>query len=134
MPDPFAALDDLVSGAVEAAFGIEIVIRPRLPGSQYVAAAPDPARPQRKVRAIFSSGPAIDTVGGQGMAGASGGTTKIGGQTLVLWLSPGAVRSIPYALRKGDGVIFVDEPGLTYGIVSPRPTNTGDLELIITRE
>ncbi|MGN7870542.1 hypothetical protein [Paracoccus sp. 22332] len=134
MPDPFAALDDLVSGAVEAAFGTEIIIKPRLPGSQYVAPAPDPARPDRQVRAVFSSGPAIDTIGGQGMAGASGGTTKIGGQTLVLWLSPGVVRSIPYALRKGDGVAFVDDPVLTYEIVVPRPTNTGDLELIITRE
>ena len=134
MPDPFAALDDLVSGAVESAFGIEIIIKPRVPGSQYVDAAPDPARPEKRVRAIFSSGPAIETVGGQGMAGASGGTTKIGGQTLVLWLSPSTTRSIRYALRKGDGVVFVDEPGVTYEIVSPRPTNTGDLELIITRE
>lgn len=134
MPDPFAALDDLASGAVEAAFGIEIVIQPRLPGSQYVAAGPDPARPKMRVRAIFSSGPAIDTVGGQGMAGASGGTTKIGGQTLVVWLSPRTMRSIPYALRKDDGVVFVDEPGLTYEITGLRPTNAGDLELIITRE
>ncbi len=134
MPDPFAALDDLVSGAVEQAFGVGITLKPRLPGSQYVAAAPDPARPENRVQAIFSSGPAIDTIGGQGASGATGGTTKIGGQTLVLWLSPGAVRSIPYALRKGDGVVFVDEPGLTYEITGLRPTNTGDLELIITRE
>lgn len=134
MPDPFAALDDLVSGAVEKAFGVEIILKPRRPRSQYVAAAPDPERPERQVPAIFSSGPAIETVGGQGNAGASGGTTKIGGQTLVLWLSPRTMRSIPYPLRKGDGIVFVDEPGLTYEIASPRPTNTGDLELIITRE
>lgn len=134
MPDPFAAFDRLVADAVETHFSREIVIMPRLPGSQYVAAGPDPARPPQTVRAVFSSGPAIDTIGGQGAAGASGGTTKIGGQTLVLWLSPRAVASLPYGLRKGDAVAFTDQPGLSYEVVTPRPTDTGDLELIITRE
>ena len=133
MPDPFAALDAMVSAAVEDAFGVAITIIPRLPGSQYVDPGVDPDRPAVQVRAIYSSGPAIDTVGGQGTAGASGGSTKASGQSLVIWLSPATVRSIPYGIRKGDQLSFVDEPHRTFVISNPRPTQTGDLELVITR-
>lgn len=133
MSDPFAGLDDMVSAVVGQVFGVPVIITPRLPGSQYVDPGADPERVAITVTAVYSSGPAIENIGGQGVSGASGGTTKISGQSLVFWLSPATIRTIPYAIRKGDELAFADSPVRVFQVSNLRTTNTGDLELVVTR-
>lgn len=130
----FADLDAIVSGTMLAEFGIRGIISPRI-ASQYGAAQPDPTRAQTEVRGIFSSGPAVDNIGGQSRGGAPGGATMIGGQTLVFWLAAATTRSLAYPIRRGDRVILPDEAAPNrFAVSAIRPTDMGDLELVMIED
>lgn len=135
-PNPFAALDAAVSEVVNDVFGSRAIIIPfRAPVSQYAMATEDPTRPPAEVVGVFSSGPAIDGIGGQGRAGASTGPTLIAGQSLVFWISAQTVGALPYAVRTGDRLRFPDAPiARRYRISSIRPTDMADLELNLTED
>lgn len=134
MPGPFDALDAMVSAAVEEAFGSGAIIQPRAGLNQYGGPVADPARPPGIVTGVFSSASA--TAGVEGSASGEGrkGGTKIGGLTPVFWLSPAAVASLGYAVRAGDGLVLTGPPARTFRISRADPTDTGDLELVLTEE
>lgn len=132
--NPFDRLDALMSESVLSRFGIPVRIIPHLT-SRYGASGPDPARPVVEVTGIYSSGPAVEGIGGQMRAGASTGPMRIAGQSTVLWLSPLTVEAIPYYLRVDDRVEFVGRPSPNrWKISSFGPTDTGDLEIGLTED
>ncbi len=135
-PSPFAELDAIVSEAVEEEFGSRATLMPfTQASSQYANPRPDPARPEAEVVGIFSSGPAIDGIAGQARAGASSGPTMITGQSLVFWISAATVEALPWAVRSGDRLRFPDAADpRRYRIAAIRPTDMGDLELMLTED
>lgn len=134
MPNPFDALDAGLCAAVEGTFGEEAMLQPRLAASQYSAITADPDRPPRQVRGVFSSGSAVSGLEGAGVASGRTGSTTIAGQTPVFWLSPATIASLGYRIRAGDGLTLTGPPARTFRISRVDPTDTGDLELVLTEE
>lgn len=130
----FDDLDRQISAVIEGHFSIPVRIIPHI-GARYNAATIDPGRPVVEVMAVYSSGPAQDGIGGQVRAGASGGGTRIAGQSVTLWLSPAAVEAIPYYLQVEDRIEMIGrDPPNRFKVSSFRPTDTGDLELALTED
>lgn len=130
----FDRLDRQISEVVEGHFSIRARIAPHK-SVQYGGAVLDETRPVVEVTGVYSSGPEIDMIGGQVRAGASGGATRISGQSATFWLSAATIDAIPYYIRTDDRVEFIgrDAPN-RFKVSSFRPTDTGDLELTLTED
>lgn len=133
--NPFAALDDAASAAVQAAFGIAARIIPYRAATSYSEGGPDPERPPVDLVCIMSSAPVAPRIGGDNLGGITTGSGKLAGQDLVLWITPADVRSIRWEIRKNDRVVLpnVDERyPAQFKIAAVRPTDMGDLELVLS--
>lgn len=124
----------MVSAAVEVSFGSGATIQPRAGMNQYGGAVSDPARPARVVSGVFSSASASAGVEGSGSGDGLRGGTKIAGVTPVFWLSPATVAALGFAVRAGDALVLAGPPARTFRISRTDPTDTGDLELLLTEE
>lgn len=134
MSTPFDELDARLSAGVDGAFGSTALIRPRT-SSQYAARAADPERAAFQVVGVFSAGPAESDISGQSRGAQFAGLTRLSQQAASLWLSAAAVAALPYRPARGDAVEFPGRPGSpVYAIVAVRPSDMGDMELILTIE
>ena len=134
MSTPFDELDATMSAAIRDAFGTTALILPRL-STQYAARADDPARAAVEVVGIFSAGPAETEIRGQARSTDFAGLTRLNQQAASFWISAATVAEIPYRVARGDAVRFPERPGEpTYAVVAPRPSDMGDIELLLAIE
>lgn len=126
MSNPFADLDAALSGAVGDAFGEVAVISPRISGE--FGSGEDPARPERTVKGVFSSGPMEGRIASDAR-GTFQGQTRAVGQSATLWIAAATIAAVPYRIRKGDRVTFPCRPNLAFEVVASDPTDLGDIEL-----
>ena len=129
MASPFDDLDATASAALVAGFGEAAIIIPRAP-AQYVESAGDADRDQHKVQGIFSAGPARVSFRGQSVGVEMVGATQVATAAAEFWMSAEQVAALPYAPKKGDLLVMVDQPGAPkYAVSARQPTDQGDLTL-----
>lgn len=121
----FDDLDAELSSAMEDEFGDMAVFSPRVP-SEYGAALVDPARPEKQVRGIYSSGPVIRKLDGD--ARGNQFNTKQVSEVLVFWISAAALAALGYDVRKDDQLTIAGKPK-PFRVVAVMATDRGDVEL-----
>ncbi len=134
MVSPFDALDELVSAAVETAYGEAAILTPRV-SSQYLQRSADGSRPAANVWGVFSAGPGESQIKGQASGGEFSGSTRMQVMRAEFWLTAAQVSALGFAPAKGDRIAF---PGRAvspvYTVTAIQHTGLGDTALILVRE
>jgi len=134
MASPFDTLDELVSSAVQTAYGESAILTPRT-SSQYVQRAADEDRPAANVWGVFSAGPAESQIKGQATGGEFSGATRMHVMRAEFWMTAGQVAGLGFAPGKGDRISFPGRPGMpVYSVAAIQHTDMGDTALILVRE
>lgn len=124
----FDDLDTELSSAMEAEFGDTAVLSPRTT-SEYGELPADPARPQRNVVGIYSSGPVVAKQDGD--ARGSAFNAKRTSEVPTFWISAAAYAALGYEAKPGDRLTITGKPKI-FRVVAALPTNHGDVELHLT--
>lgn len=128
-------LDGLAGAAVTAVFAERVRISPRIAASQYLAAAPDGARGEVIIKAVFTLGPETDDLRGQRVSGEGRGTTRITVSEASLQITASQAALIGYALAKDDLIRLPDRAGASaYAIEHVDLLNCGDLVVSLVAE
>lgn len=131
MASPFANLDALAQGAIDAAFGEAVTIIPRKAGQLSVTA--DPGRAPVATRAVVSVGAGSGSIAGQSTSEFRG-VSRFQNAPAEAVISAAALAALPYQPRAGDLLRRDDEPGMpTYAISAPLPLS-GELFLSLVAE
>ena len=135
MPTPFDALDAAISRAVNAAFGetTAATIQPRT-RSEY-AEGNDATRPARSIRGVFSEVTIETDPAGVRNGDGFDGVTKLSVVKAEFWMPAAEAAALPYAIKPGDRLTLNGRAGApTYTVTEPRPTQAGDINLLLARE
>ena len=134
MASPFDALDELVSSAVQTAYGEAAILTPRV-SSQYVQRSTDEGRPATNVWGVFSAGPGESQIKGQATGGEFSGSTRMHVMRAEFWMTAAQVSSLGFAPAKGDKIAFPGRAGSpVYSVAAIQHTDLGDTALILVRE
>jgi hypothetical protein len=134
MASPFDALDDLVSSAVQTAYGEAAILTPRS-SSQYVVRTADEDRPAANVWGVFSAGPGDLQIKGQATGGEFSGTTRLGVMRAEFWMTAVQVAAPGFAPARGDTIAFPGRAGSpVYSVAAIQHTDMGDTALLLVRE
>jgi hypothetical protein len=134
MASPFDALDELVSSAVQTAYGEAAILTPRV-SSQYVQRSTDEDRPATNVWGVFSAGPGESQIKGQAAGGEFSGTTRLNVMRAEFWMTAAQVSSLGFAPAKGDKIAFPGRAGSpVYAVSGVQHTDLGDTALLLVRE
>ena len=134
MTSPFDALDELVSSAVQTAYGEAAILTPRV-SAQYAQRAADEDRPVTNVWGVFSAGPGESQIRGQAMGGEFSGSTRLHVMRAEFWMTAAQISTLGFAPAKGDRIAFPGRSGLpVYAVSGVQHTDLGDTALMLVRE
>ncbi len=134
MASPFDALDELVSSAVQTAYGEAAILTPRV-SSQYGQRSSDQDRPATNVWGVVSAGPGESQIKGQATGGEFSGSTRMHVMRAEFWMTAAQVSALGFAPAKGDKIAFPGRAGLpVYSVSGVQHTDMGDTALILVRE
>lgn len=134
MASPFDALDELVSSAVQTAYGEAAILTPRV-SSQYAQRSTDEDRPATNVWGVFSAGPGESQIKGQAAGGEFSGSTRFHVMRAEFWMTAGQVAALGFAPAKGDKISFPGRDGSpVYSVAAIQHTDMGDTAFILVRE
>ncbi|PYF05034.1 hypothetical protein BJ122_102260 [Rhodopseudomonas faecalis] len=125
---------DRISRQIDGYMGERVRITPRI-ASEYAEGAPDPARPARDIKAVFSKGQEADPIDRGRRGGRMQGSSLMATSPTTLWVRAAVYASLGYELVRGDAVTLLDAPGQpTYAVSRATPSDLGDVTLILTDE
>jgi len=134
MASPFDALDELVSSAVQTAYGEAAILTPRV-SSQYAQRSSDQDRPAANVWGVLSAGPGESQIKGQATGGEFSGSTRMHVMRAEFWMTAAQVSGLGFAPAKGDKIAFPGRAGSpVYSVAAIQHTDLGDTALILVRE
>ena len=96
MASPFDALDELVSSAVQTAYGEAAILTPRV-SSQYAQRSTDEDRPATNVWGVLSAGPGESQLKGQATGGEFSGSTRMHVMRAEFWMTAAQVSALGFA-------------------------------------
>ncbi|UYO50330.1 hypothetical protein KQX64_07080 [Rhodopseudomonas palustris] len=125
-----------LSRQIDGYLGDTVLIVPRLRG-EYSEGPPDPDRPARTIKAVFSLRPEVEAapidLGRHG--GRLQGASKVAIAPATLWIRAAVFAGLGYELRQGDAVTLVELSGRpTYSVSRAVPNDVGDVTVILTDE
>ena len=134
MTSPFDPLDELVSSAVQTAYGEAAILTPRV-SSQYAERASDGDRPAANVWGVFSAGPGESQIKGNATGGEFSGATRMLLMRTEFWMNAAQVSGLGFAPARGDRIAFPGRTGMpVYAVSGVQHTDLGDTALILVRE
>lgn len=126
MPSPFDALDAMLQGTIDGAFGEGVTIRPQAGDANY-GGAPDLSRPV--VAGVRMTIARAAKIGAKDYPSSQRGGAPVDVGMPEAWIDAAAYLALGYELRKGDRVEVPDD-ALTYTIASTHKGDGGDLQII----
>lgn len=128
MPTPFAALDDRLNAAVDAAFGVRLRHVPCLSPSQYGNAGLDPERPVRDVVGQLADGLAAGDRDDEALRRA--GKRDPIARDIVLSVAAAQWPTPAHLPRAPDRLVLLDDPAEpVFEVVAAAPSGGGRLHL-----
>jgi len=125
------------SGAARAFTGVmgeTATITPRAKASKnYASPVADPDRALFVIEGIFSLAPKNSNIQGQKRGGDFTGATRISVSEAEFWISSENYATAATEIRGGD-LLSLNDGADNYTVSDPRKNDTGDYELILTRE
>lgn len=137
MTSPFDALDAMVSGAIEGAFGETVRFIPRASrrGAQYVVASADPDRSPIDFVAVPTDAAKFVDSRGQRTGSRMVSVTRIVAGRFELWVSAATVEASGLDIVTGDLVRLIERDGApTFNVVDAVPEGAGDLRVVLSAE
>jgi len=131
MTTDFDQYEELAADAISSVLGRAAIISPRVLADQYSVATADPDRAEFTIRGVLSLAPEPVKMTGQRSGGQLTGTTRISATGAEFWISGADYASAPHPIRQGDKLTV---GWVVYSVSDPRPTDTADINIILTRE
>ncbi|ACL55629.1 hypothetical protein [Methylobacterium nodulans] len=134
MPSPFALAMQKAHTVRTATFGEAIRITPMAGEGEMAARTPDPARPEREVRGVFTLRPGEDTLQGVRRGTELNGMTRVAVAPAQVWFEASVLAGLGYALKPDDRITLTERPGQpVYTIVKRGPTDLDDATVPLVR-
>lgn len=134
MGSRFDQYSELASTATTGVMGQTAVITPRV-GGLYATPGADPDRAAFEIDGIFSLAPKNSRIAGQKVGGELSGATRIKVAPAEFWISKSEYERVAQTILEGDLLVLKDDPtGPRYAVNEAEPTDTGDWNVILTRE
>lgn len=133
MTAPWGRLDALAGRAVARLHSETVAVQPSLK-SDYAEASPDPARPARDIRAMFTLEFTSEDLRGQRLKGEFAGVGRVAMGATCLQILSETYASLGYELRAGDFITLSARDGApSYKVSSLHPFDGGDVLIILTK-